>query len=258
MININYPNAGRPIMEQIHSLHDWLLIYLIVISSGTLITIYMIISSARRDRSILEAQTVECIWTFSPAVLLMAIVLPSLRLLYLVEEDGHGRGTTVKAMGHQWYWQYDFPGLATFDSYITKRCYRLLDVDNRLMTTARQPLFILISAADVLHSWTIPTIGVKADAVPGRVNKLSLMPKRPGIYYGQCREICGRNHSFIPISMECVGFNYGFALKAWINKVKNGYSQSFPPGSLHNHQSRLLHPIWTQSTRLRTGSEGTK
>ena len=105
----------------------------------------MIISSNKRDRSISDAQTVECIWTFAPAVLLMAIVLPSLRLLYLVEENAHSRGTTVKAMGHQWYWQYDFPGLPPFDSYITKRCYRLLDVDNRLITTARYPLFILVN-----------------------------------------------------------------------------------------------------------------
>ena len=109
---------------------------------------------------------------------------------------------TVKALGHQWYWHYEYPGSSSFDSYLNVRPYRLLDSENRLSIPILQGAQMLITAADVLHSWTIPSMGIKADAVPGRVNKLSLRRKRVGVHYGQCSEICGRNHRFMPIAME--------------------------------------------------------
>ena len=91
---------------------------------------------------------------------------------------------------------------ADYDAYMTESAYRLLDCDNRIIVPASAPLRVLVTAADVLHSWTVPAIGIKADAVPGRLNQLTLYSDRPGRYFGQCREICGRNHSFIPISLE--------------------------------------------------------
>ena len=206
MINLNFQNACRPLMEQIHIFHDWLMVFLISISVGTLWSILIIRKSTMSNRALTESQTVEFIWTILPSLVLVAIGLPSLRLLYLVDEIG-GASITVKALGHQWYWHYDYPDFPAFDSYIIRSDYRLLDTDHRLIFPMGHAVQILISAADVLHSWTIPTIAVKADAVPGRVNKLTLMPKRPGVFFGQCREICGRNHRFMPISIECYAFN---------------------------------------------------
>jgi len=134
---------------------------------------------------------------------LIAIALPSLRLLYMVDEAGEPV-ITFKAVGHQWYWSYEFRDFlnADYDAYITESAYRLLDCDNRIIIPASAPLRVLVTAADVLHSWTVPAIGIKADAVPGRLNQLTLYSDRPGRYYGQCSEICGRNHRFMPISLE--------------------------------------------------------
>lgn len=157
-----------------------------------------------------EEQSVELIWTLLPSFILMRLRIPALNLLYFFDEMGPVR-ISVKALGHQWYWHYDYP-CGSFDSYI-KGSYRVLEADHRIFTPTSTGVRLLIRAADVLHSWTIPTMGLKADAVPGRVNKLSLFTKRPGVYYGQCREICGRNHSFMPISIERVIFNLSYTLK---------------------------------------------
>lgn len=158
-------------------------------------------NTAGRHRMMKESQSLEYTWTLLPTLVLLAIGIPSLRLLYLVDEAAIGN-LTVKALGHQWYWHYEYPGSSSFDSYLNVRPYRLLDSENRLSIPILQGAQMLITAADVLHSWTIPSMGIKADAVPGRVNKLSLRRKRVGVYYGQCSEICGRNHRFIPIAME--------------------------------------------------------
>jgi len=196
------PNAGRPIIEQLHWFHDWIILFLFSIAIITCYTLFIIKKSIFSHRSLVNSQFIEYIWTTAPVIILIAIVLPSLRLLYMADEMG-GSCSTVKAIGHQWYWEYDYPDLSSYNSYLIHNEYRLLRTDHRLYFTINNPVDILISSADVLHSWTLPTIGTKADAVPGRVNKITVTPKRPGLYFGQCREICGSNHSFIPVSMEC-------------------------------------------------------
>ena len=197
-----FPNSGRPLMEEVTLFHDWLILFLISISATTLISLISIYYTTFSFRSLNELQAVEYLWTLLPITLLIAIGMPSLNLLYLVD-DQEGHCTTVKAIGHQWYWKYDYPDVPSYDSYLWRgRPYRLLDNDHRLFIPLHQSVQILITAADVLHSWTIPALAVKADAVPGRVNKLSLLFKRPGVFFGQCREICGRNHRFMPISAE--------------------------------------------------------
>ena len=200
-IPILFPDAGRITIEQLQYFHDHLILILITISCGILGTIYIIICSSYRNRDLTESQTVEMIWTVVPLFIIIAIGLPSLNLLYLVDDSSTGC-TTSKAIGHQWYWEYDYPDCPSIDSYMNISDLRLLNTDNRLICTTNLSIQILISAADVLHSWTIPSLAVKADAVPGRVNKLILTPKRPGIYFGQCSEICGSNHRFMPISIE--------------------------------------------------------
>jgi len=133
----------------------------------------------------------------------VAIALPSLRLLYIIDDAGEPV-MTLKAIGHQWYWSYEFSDFnrADYDAYMSESPYRLLDCDNRVLVPGAAPLRVLVTAADVLHSWTVPAIGIKADGVPGRLNQLTLYADRPGVYYGQCREICGSNHRFMPIALE--------------------------------------------------------
>lgn len=136
-------------------------------------------------------------------MVLVAIAIPSLRLLYIIDDIGTP-SMTVKSVGHQWYWSYEYSDFLSseVDSYMTTSPLRLLDCDNRLLLAVQTPIRVLVTSGDVLHSWTVPVLGIKADAVPGRLNQLSLFRDRAGVFFGQCREICGRNHSFIPIVVE--------------------------------------------------------
>lgn len=169
----------------------------------------------------LESQELELFWTIVPRFILIFIGLPSIRLLYLLDEV-YKPSITLKTIGHQWYWSYEYSDFNNieFDAYIIPsseiniESFRLLDVDNRTVVPFNSQVRILITAADVLHSWTVPRIGVKADATPGRLNQVNFYVNRPGLYFGQCREICGANHRFIPIVLERI------SPKSFINWVK--------------------------------------
>nr|WCQ78418.1 cytochrome c oxidase subunit II [Agrypninae sp. GTI-132] len=221
-LNINTQDAASPLMEQLAFFHDHTMMILVMI---TLIVSYIMgamFSNKFTNRFLLEGQTIELIWTIMPAVTLIFIALPSLRLLYLLDEINFPV-LTVKTMGHQWYWSYelsDFKNIE-FDSYmipvneLKPYSFRLLDVDNRLPLPYKSQIRFLISSTDVIHSWTIPSMGVKVDANPGRLNQTSLFMNRPGLFYGQCSEICGTNHSFMPIVIESI------SPTAFINWVKS-------------------------------------
>jgi len=195
---MNFQNPSGTQIQYIHVFHDWLLVFLLSISIRTIGIIIIVSYSQISRRLTKESQSIEFLWTLVPSVVLLAVLIPSLRLLYLI--DGVERVLSVKATGHQWYWQYGFPDYFV-ESYLAKGVYRLLTVDHRLSLPLPSAQ-VLVTAADVLHSWAIPTLGVKADAVPGRVNKLVLSMSRAGVYFGQCSEICGSNHRFMPISLE--------------------------------------------------------
>ena len=158
----------------------------------------------------------ECLWTVYPAAILFQIGLPSLTLLYIIDETVTLSQVSLKAIGHQWYWSYEYtdswskiPKLR-YDAYMlseksgTPELPRLLDVDNRRPLPYGLITRVMVSSADVLHAWAVPSLGVKVDACPGRLNQQSLMSYRPGIRYGQCSEICGANHRFIPITLETI------------------------------------------------------
>lgn len=164
----------------------------------------------------MAAQTVEWLWTLIPAVLLTQIAAPSLLLLYIIEDpDKELYEWKIKVIGRQWYWSYSTDkdmsediNPSEFDAYILRdrdqdRSIRLLDVDNRVYVPIT-PVRIYLSSRDVIHSWTVPSLGVKSDCIPGRLNDLSFSPQRPGVFYGQCSEICGANHRFIPIVLRVV------------------------------------------------------
>nr|ACY73573.1 cytochrome c oxidase II [Kretania pylaon] len=218
--NLNFQNGVSPLMEQIIFFHDHSLIILIMI---TILVSYMMLSMFFNkfiNRFLLEGQMIELIWTILPAITLIFIALPSLRLLYLLDELNNPL-ITIKSIGHQWYWSYEYSDFKNieFDSYMINEFntnnFRLLDVDNRIIVPMNNNIRMLITATDVIHSWTVPAIGVKVDANPGRLNQTSFFINRPGIFFGQCSEICGANHSFMPIVIESI------SIKNFINWVNN-------------------------------------
>nr|YP_009355523.1 cytochrome c oxidase subunit II [Plesiops nakaharae]BAX03828.1 cytochrome c oxidase subunit II [Plesiops nakaharae]BBU25881.1 cytochrome c oxidase subunit 2 [Plesiops nakaharae] len=208
---IGFQDAASPVMEELLYFHDHALMIVFLISTLVLYIIVAMVTAKVTNKFILDSQEIEIIWTILPAAILILIALPSLRILYLMDEinDPH---LTVKAIGHQWYWSYEYTDYddLTFDSYmiptqdLTPGQFRLLEVDHRMVVPVEAPVRVLVSAEDVLHSWAVPSLGVKMDAVPGRLNQVAFIASRPGVFYGQCSEICGANHSFMPIVVEAV------------------------------------------------------
>nr|AWV84370.1 cytochrome oxidase subunit II [Mendozana platypleura] len=212
--NINLQDAMSPLMEQLIFFHDHTLVILIVI---TVIVGYMmgtLFSNKMINRLLLEGQLIEFIWTLLPAMTLIFIALPSLRLLYLLDEVNNPL-LTVKIIGHQWYWSYEYSDFSSieFDSYMKPTAdlmdneFRLIETDNHMVLPFNTQIRLVITSSDVLHSWAMPSLGVKVDAVPGRLNQSAVLINRPGLLYGQCSEICGANHSFMPIVIESVNNN---------------------------------------------------
>lgn len=213
--SLGLQDSASPLMEQLTFFHDHALIILVIITILVGYLIFILFFNSYTNRNLLHGQTIEVIWTILPAVVLLFIAFPSLRLLYLLDEINEP-SVTLKSIGHQWYWSYEYSDFLNveFDSYITPTNelpvdgFRLLDVDNRVVLPINSQIRILVTAADVIHSWTVPSLGVKVDGTPGRLNQTNFLINRPGLFYGQCSEICGANHSFIPIVIESVPVNY--------------------------------------------------
>lgn len=201
---ISFQDSNSPLMEHLIFFHDH---RMVILATITIITFYLIISSAKSlsfNRFFLEAQEIELFWTSLPALILLFIAMPSLKTLYLIEENISPL-VSIKGMGYQWNWGYQYSSLKdlNFSSLIIKSLSkRLIETSNHLVLPVHTPSRIVITSKDVLHSWTIPSLGVKADATPGRINQVILIINRPGILIGQCSEICGAGHRFIPISLE--------------------------------------------------------
>nr|YP_010272304.1 cytochrome c oxidase subunit II [Spastonyx nemognathoides]UKE80214.1 cytochrome c oxidase subunit II [Spastonyx nemognathoides] len=216
-------DSSSPLMEQLSFFHDHTLLVLTIITIlvGHLMT--SLLFNKLNHRYLLEGQLIEVIWTVLPAITLIFIALPSLRLIYILDETNNPL-LTIKTIGHQWYWSYEYSDFKNleFDSYMTPINemapwnFRLLDVDNRIVVPFKTQVRMLVTAADVIHSWTIPSLGVKVDATPGRLNQTNFLSNRSGLFYGQCSEICGANHSFMPIVVESISPN--FFIK-WISKM---------------------------------------
>nr|ARH54743.1 cytochrome c oxidase subunit 2 [Trigonopterus sp. 3 AH-2016] len=214
-------DSSSPIMEQLTFFHDHTLLILLII---TILVGQMMMSMFLNKftyRLLLEGQLIEMIWTILPAIILVMIALPSLRLLYIMDEI-YNPITTIKIIGHQWYWSYEYSDYKNieFDSYMIPSDslkpfnFRLLDVNNRMISPFNSQIRIIVTSDDVIHSWTVPALGVKIDGTPGRLNQFNLNVNRTGLFFGQCSEICGANHSFMPIVVESISPK--FFLK-WIN-----------------------------------------
>lgn len=210
-VQLGLQDATSPIIEELIAFHDHAFIIVSLISFLVLYVLLSVLTTKLTSINITDAQEIETIWTILPAIILVLIALPSLRILYLTDEINNP-SFTIKSIGHQWYWTYEYTdyGGLIFNSYILPPLFlnpgdlRLLEVDNRVVLPIEAPVRIIITSQDVLHSWTIPTLGLKTDAIPGRLNQTTFTAIRPGVYYGQCSEICGANHSFMPIVAELI------------------------------------------------------
>jgi len=227
---LSFQDSGTKIMEGITNLHNWILFYLIITSifvSWFLIVIIREFNVSKHpisNKKLKDGTLIEIIWTITPALILITIALPSFKLLYLMDEILDPT-ITIKAIGRQWYWEYEYNDYKepeiNFESYmiptddLQEGQLRLLEVDNRLILPSLISIRVIVTAADVLHSWTIPALGVKIDAIPGRLNQTSLYIKRNGVYYGQCSELCGVQHGFMPIVIKVVN------IKEYIDWLKS-------------------------------------
>jgi len=263
---INFQDPASPIAEALIDLHHNIFAILLVIATGV---VYMLIELLRRWNvgwenptssslvmtreylktvNLIHASTLETIWTIVPSLILMVIAVPSFALLYAMDEVLEP-WLTVKAIGHQWYWAYEYgmvgtdindpfnsitngeinPGLS-FDSYMVpstelmEGSKRLLEADQPLVLPLERQIRFIITATDVLHAFSVNSLGIKVDAVPGRLNQIMAFIKRPGLFYGQCSELCGTNHAFMPIVIKATG-DYSEIQNLWsVNvEVENTY-----------------------------------
>nr|AYV92161.1 cytochrome c oxidase subunit II [Xenopsylla brasiliensis]AYV92162.1 cytochrome c oxidase subunit II [Xenopsylla brasiliensis]AYV92163.1 cytochrome c oxidase subunit II [Xenopsylla brasiliensis]AYV92164.1 cytochrome c oxidase subunit II [Xenopsylla brasiliensis] len=220
-MNLNLQNSNSPMMEQLMFFHNHSLLIILLITIFISYLMSSLFFNKINNRIMMESQTMEMIWTIMPMFMLIFIALPSIRLLYLLD-DSNNPLISIKSIGHQWYWNYEYSDFMniSFDSYMISsndlnlNFFRLLDVDNRIILPYNTNIRIIITASDVLHSWTIPSLGIKVDATPGRLNQTNFYMNRPGLYFGQCSEICGANHSFMPIVIESISIN---SFIKWIN-----------------------------------------
>lgn len=234
-----FQTPASPIAEGIIAFHDDLMVFIVLIITFVFyllsVCLYRFGDANKDTARLVHASVLEIVWTIIPALILVVIAIPSFSLLYSVDEIIEPL-FTIKVIGHQWYWSYEFldpeviaqlyneelrsnnlvfetEGSASFDSYMLsddeliskikskEKVYRLLTVDNHLFIPTEMTVRTIITSSDVLHSWAVPSLGVKLDACPGRLNQTSVFIKREGKYYGQCSEICGVNHGFMPIGI---------------------------------------------------------
>nr|QLI42497.1 cytochrome c oxidase subunit II [Colletes gigas] len=204
-----FQDPCSPYSNNLNLFYNITMIMMTIIISFTLMIMFDILMNKFMNRYLLKHHMIEIIWTMLPMLILMFIAFPSLKMLYFIDEPWNPIFFTIKSIGHQWYWSYEYPEFKNlnYDSYMIKdldnmNLFRLLDVDNRMIIPFYIPIRLLTTSSDVIHSWTVPSLGVKMDSIPGRINQMTLISMRSGLFFGQCSEICGTNHSFMPISIE--------------------------------------------------------
>jgi cytochrome c oxidase subunit 2 len=232
---LGFQPAATSVMERIESLHDLLLWIIALISLFVLALVAYACVRFRASRSTSPSRrthntVLEIAWTAVPVLILVVIAIPSFKLLYY-QDVVPDADLTIKAVGHQWYWSYEYPdnGNFAFDSYMVADAdlkpdqLRLLTTDTAVVLPVDTTVRVLVTATDVLHSWAVPAFGVKMDAVPGRINETWLRIEEPGTYYGQCSELCGTNHGFMPIMVEAVSKD---EFEAWTKQAQEEYARA--------------------------------
>lgn len=212
-------------MERIVVFYDYGIIVIVIIIILIIYILIFIVNNNYINRFLLEGQFIELVWTLIPIFFLIFLAFPSLKILYLTDEINNPL-FTFKVIGHQWYWEYEYnlrllnisDEIDNVDSIINKiikmDSFRLLDVSEHFFVPIKCQVRLIILSDDVIHSFAVPALGIKVDAVPGRLNQIGMNINRPGLFFGQCSEICGVNHRFIPIVIESL------TLKDWLKKIE--------------------------------------
>jgi cytochrome c oxidase subunit 2 len=228
----HFQEAASVAMERFVNFHDMLL----VIITGVVIFVFLLLAYTcvryhHKNNPVPSKFThhlgIEILWTLVPCIILIIIAIPSFKLLYYVDTVGK-MDMTLKVTGRQWFWQYEYPDeKIAFDSYIIPDNQlkpgqiRLLDVDNEIVLPVDTNIRIVTTAGDVIHSFALPSLGIKLDAVPGRINETWVRITKPGQYYGQCSELCGVGHGFMPISLKAVSKE---DYKLWVESAKTKFA----------------------------------
>uniref|UniRef100_A0AAU7LKN2 Cytochrome c oxidase subunit 2 n=1 Tax=Syrbatus sp. 2 RRMO-2024a TaxID=3154168 RepID=A0AAU7LKN2_9COLE len=214
-------NSACSLMEQLIFFHNYSIFMLLMIILMIIYFIFFLLKNKLIFRLFLNFQLLEFIWSILPMIILILMAFPSLNLLYLMDEMNSPM-ISIKIIGYQWYWSYEYSDFKNieFNSYMKHQYknyeFRFLEVDTRMLIPFNIQTRLIISSNDVLHSWTIPSLNIKMDAIPGRLNQINLNLNQTGLFFGQCSEICGINHSFMPIIMECISINF---FLIWLNEM---------------------------------------
>src|SRR5580658_9686295 len=234
--------AATPVMAQIAGFHYFLLWVIGAISVFVLALLLIVIVRFNARANPVPSRTthntpIEVLWTIVPVIILAAIAVPSFRLLF-TELDVPTPDLTIKATGKQWFWSYNYPdnGNFEFDSLMVAETDlkpgqpRLLTVDNEMVVPVNKVVHVLVTGADVIHSFAVPSFGIKMDAVPGRINETWFKATIEGVFYGQCSELCGKDHSFMPIAVRVVKDS---EFTAWVGEAKKKFADvdSVPPNT---------------------------
>ncbi|MBS7539287.1 cytochrome c oxidase subunit II [Ancylobacter lacus] len=235
---VNLQGAASPVMESIHSFHTFLLFIIVSVVLLVLALLIIVLVKFNEKANPVPSKTthhtlIEVAWTVIPVLILVAIAIPSFRLLFL-ELNIPKADMTVKITGHQWYWSYEYPdnGAFTFDSLMLTDEERkpgqprLLAVDNEVVVPVNKIVRIQVTSADVIHSFAMPSFGVKIDAMPGRLNESWFQATQEGVFYGQCSELCGKDHAFMPIAIRVVSEP---AFSAWVEEAKQKFASGDAP-----------------------------
>jgi cytochrome c oxidase subunit 2 len=220
--------AASPVMEDITSFHNFLTVLITIITLFVLALLVIVVVKFNSKANPVPSRTthntlIEVAWTLIPVLILVGIAVPSFRLLFL-ELDVPKADLTIKATGKQWYWSYAYPdnGKFEFDSLLaTDKQPRLLGVDNEMVVPINKIVRIQTTGADVIHSFAVPAFGIKIDSVPGRLNETWFKATKTGMFYGQCSELCGKDHAFMPIAIRVVN-DQEFA--SWVEGAKKKFA----------------------------------
>jgi cytochrome c oxidase subunit 2 len=230
---LGFQESVTPVMDNIISFHDFLLYIITGIAGFVLVLLLIVMFRFNARANPVPSRTthntlIEVLWTVIPIVILLVIAVPSFKLLFL-QLNLPAADMTVKATGKQWYWSYSYPdnGKFEFDSLMLKADElkadqpRLLSVDNEMVVPVNKTVHVIVTGADVIHAFAVPSFGVKIDAIPGRINETWFKATREGMYYGQCSELCGKDHAFMPIAVRVVSEQ---AFAAWVEDAKKKYA----------------------------------
>ncbi|WP_092238194.1 cytochrome c oxidase subunit II [Bradyrhizobium sp. Gha] len=220
--------SGSPVMDNIVSFHNFLSYLIIAITLFVLALLVIVVVKFNARANPVPSRTthntlIEVVWTLVPVLILVGIAVPSFRLLFL-ELDVPKADLTIKATGKQWYWSYAYPdnGKFEFDSLMAQdKQPRLLGVDNEMVVPVNKVIRVQVTGADVIHAFALPAFGVKIDAIPGRLNETWFKATKTGMFYGQCSELCGKDHAFMPIAIRVVN-DQEFA--SWVESAKKKYA----------------------------------